>query len=1638
MEKKFTLQTHKVVLAILFFFCFTINNAQTLIRYQGFDSTIEDTWGYSTTLNTGTIQTNTSTYVSAPNSLRIGGSSSATPDDPFITLDNIDISLYSDVYLKIYFSSNGTPDDRDDLYVDISYNNGASYTTSIKLIDGKSSTTSDIYPFEHPVSIGNTVGSSYTFPVPSGNTQIRVKIRFDEYNGQNNTSDYYFIDNISLHGNLNGNHFEVLGLDNNHVPHNSSANSGNGTNFGETQIVTDPVERTFTIQNTGSNTINLTGSPLVVITGDTDFTVSQDPSSSITKNNATTFKILFNPSSIGLKTAQVSISSNNDDYNPYLFDIEGIGIQTFFDSDGDGIFDNVDIDDDNDGVRDDIEESNCNAVNGNKINYKFLHETFGAGTRTTINTTYNAMTTYCFEDGTVGINTPECPKQNLTDLNDGKYTVGSSAQIASWAPTYWYLGGDHTGNPNGRMAIFNASYTPGIFYTATITGALPNIPITYSFWVINLDRTDAPGIATRLRPNVRVEFRDMSNNLITFIETGDIPPTTAGNLAGDWIHFTADINLNVSAFNVIFINNETGGTGNDLALDDILISQTLCDVDGDDIADVFDLDSDNDGIPDVVEVGLGNLSDGKAYLHQWLDANLNGMHDSAESNIIPDTDGDGAPNYLDLDSDNDSVFDVDESWAENSNAYVGYENGDGDINGDGAGDGPESEDFRNKDTDGDGNLEGFGDGILDIYDYAFNVYGNDNQGTNIAPFTYYVKDTDADGIPDYLDVMSDGATYDISHTLYANLDSNLDGIIDGITDTDGDGILDAFDTNNSIFGSPRDLERKLLLTFDGRNDFATDANIINNWGNASLMAWININDAFTSEGMIVGQNDFNIKITNSKKVEINANGVTLTSDSVLSTAQWIHVGAVYDGTNEILKLYINGEMVNSDAVTGTISDTSLFTIGKNAISDTEFFKGKIDEVRLFDIALTDSQFQKMVYQEIENNSSQTRGTIIPKDIPSLPWANLIRYFKMDNYKDDIIDNHTTTTIDTTPGARIYNVKTIAPQEAPMPFITEQSGDFATAANSITKEIRGMDVEDYDWSIIQVNHDIISDANHIDLGMIVDVSAKIDVINDTKLQNDWYLRLDGKIDLVDYSQLLQTDESDLDPMSIGSIEKDQKGTGNLYNYNYWSSPVSSVVSSTENNTGYTVGNVLKDGTNPASPQSISWITGLNGAANPMRLARYWLYKFTNLTSEYANWQQITETTILQAGQGYTMKGSGIVTAPAVLSQNYVFSGKPNNGLINHPTLQIGVNNINLVGNPYCSALDANEFIIDNLSSITGSLYFWEHYTSNSTHILSGYQGGYATRNLVGGVPPVAPALISGLGSSSRIPGRYIPVAQGFFVKGNSNGGQIIYQNSQRKFVKEDDADSNEMFRTTNQYSNRNNSNDIVENSDNFLRIRLGYTGSTNYHRQLLIGFMNEHADDSFNLGYDAEIIDIQPNDIYFQAGIYKLVIQGVGYFNSNNSYPLTVKSSQTGEVNFMLDGLENFDAIQPIYIHDNETGNYYNLRESNISIIIPPGEITNRFSLRFATETLSEADNNMLNTLVYFNATNEVIEIINNLTLEIEGATLYSLLGQKVSQWKINSNELNIKIPTKNLERGVYIVKIKTNDNKYINQKIIVR
>jgi hypothetical protein len=62
-------------------------------------------------------------------------------------------------------------------------------------------------------------------------------------------------------------------------------------------------------------------------------------------------------------------------------------------------------------------------------------------------------------------------------------------------------------------------------------------------------------------------------------------------------------------------------------------------------------------------------------------------------------------------------------------------------------------------------------------------------------------------------------------------------------------------------------------------------------------------------------------------------------------------------------------------------------------------------VRVFNVALTDSHLQRMVYQEIQIHKL---GVIVPKDIATAPaalFSNLLRYYRMDTYKDDIIDDH---------------------------------------------------------------------------------------------------------------------------------------------------------------------------------------------------------------------------------------------------------------------------------------------------------------------------------------------------------------------------------------------------------------------------------------------------------------------------------------------------------------------------------------------------------------------------------------------------------------------------------------------------------
>ncbi len=101
------------------------------------------------------------------------------------------------------------------------------------------------------------------------------------------------------------------------------------TDFASVNVNTGNQTHTFTIQNNGSGTLNLTGTPMVAISGTdaSDFSVSTQPaSSSIVSAGITTFSITFNPSATGLRTATINISNDDSTADPYTFNIQGTGV----------------------------------------------------------------------------------------------------------------------------------------------------------------------------------------------------------------------------------------------------------------------------------------------------------------------------------------------------------------------------------------------------------------------------------------------------------------------------------------------------------------------------------------------------------------------------------------------------------------------------------------------------------------------------------------------------------------------------------------------------------------------------------------------------------------------------------------------------------------------------------------------------------------------------------------------------------------------------------------------------------------------------------------------------------------------------------------------------------------------------------------------------------------------------------------------------------------------------------------------------------------------------------------------------------------------------------------------------------------
>jgi len=852
------------------------------------------------------------------------------------------------------------------------------------------------------------------------------------------------------------------------------------------------------------------------------------------------------------------------------------------------------------------------------------------------------------------------------------------------------------------------------------------------------------------------------------------------------------------------------------------------------------------------------------------------------------------------------------------------------------------------------------------------------------------------------------------------------------------------------------------IYFDGVSDYVDMEDALDlNPTEFTISSWV-MREAGSTNTSILSKRDlsytdgYDFKIDNSGRFEVSwKNGSTqsIVSSVVIPVDEWHQLAIIYSGGTA--NLYIDGVLDVSAPLTAPAPTSRSFNIaaaGKGTLG--AFFKGNIDEVRVWDKALSVDELRYIMNQEIEENTTFVNGLVIPQaitknEVSDVLWSKLAGYYPMTTYtytntKDESGNGNT--------GA-LRNLRTVDRQTAPLPYQSQGNGAWTTDATWLNNLVQTLPNDlsiidgttPVDWNIVETNHNITVDTysklgrERELLGLFVNSNKlTVDGVNSSGTGNGLtvthYLELNSEIDLDGESQLVQTIGSDLVVGTSGKLYRDQQGTADTYTYNYWSSPVG-VTDSGTNKYNYTLPGIIKDGT-----QNINFITsGYDGTSTtPIGIADYWIWKFANqLDDDYASWQHVRSTGTLYAGEGFTMKGPG--TGPISADQNYVFSGKPNNGDIN---LTIGTGNDYLVGNPYASALDAYKFINDNSSAITGTLYFWEHF-GGGNHNLADYQGGYHMVNL-SGITTVAtyttndPDVNAG-GTPISPPGNFIPVSQGFFVVADSDGGTINFNNGQRVFYKESSGNSTfvESYDASFGISVNGFSNNLNNNAgDTRLKLRIGFNSVNTIRRQLLTT-VDPNATENIDWGYDGMSNETQMDDMFWLIQDERFAIQGVNTITTETMLPLGVYTNNEGLNKIILDDLENAPESLAVYLHDKILDIYHDLKDSPYEIYLPAGEYLDRFEITFSNQDALSIDEAKLSNLdVHYSNAIKSIVLINPTMQAIKNIEIINILGQTVHTIYNVSNVNYKEIEVKNLSSGAYIIKLNT-ENGTVSKKVLV-
>jgi hypothetical protein len=167
----------------------------------------------------------------------------------------------------------------------------------------------------------------------------------------------------------------------------------------------------------------------------------------------------------------------------------------------------------------------------------------------------------------------------------------------------------------------------------------------------------------------------------------------------------------------------------------------------------------------------------------------------------------------------------------------------------------------------------------------------------------------------------------------------------------------------------------LALLFDGTNDFVRVTRQVQD--DFTLEAWINTTTSRTGSNFYDGlgllyadvaglANDFGTSILNGK-FAFGGVSTTVQSTTTVTSGTWIHVAAVRVKATGKMSVLVNGvDEASATGSTATLDAPKSIDFGGNTI-DSRYFKGMIDEVRIWNIARTAAEIKATMRVRLAGN-----------------------------------------------------------------------------------------------------------------------------------------------------------------------------------------------------------------------------------------------------------------------------------------------------------------------------------------------------------------------------------------------------------------------------------------------------------------------------------------------------------------------------------------------------------------------------------------------------------------------------------------------------------------------------------------------